>query len=232
AAALSFAISIAISRPKFPDTKIRCVGWDPEGILGAPRTGHIARLEFKKRLQKDSKAREDFERRIREENALRKARRESRVIPEGKEKLVEYLLDTEAQEIDFEIARLRPLLNDEFFSYLKHELGKLRFAVSKTQSTEDRVMELEALGKALEEGIEAYDKMQYELVRSRKSLMKLLTADDVKTTLLEMVEENEVNRSLLALLDENIASAYQGNQTQVARHMENIRGAMLKYITL
>ncbi|PIN25384.1 hypothetical protein CDL12_01874 [Handroanthus impetiginosus] len=218
--------------PRNQTTKIRCIGWDPEGVLGPPTSGHIAKLEFKRRLEKDADAREAFEREVREEKERRRALRESRVIPDTSEELVEYLLDTEAQEIEFEIARLRPRLNEEFFAHLKVEIGKLRFAVSKTQDMEDRLIELETLQKALQEGGEAYDKMQAELVTARKSLMKLLTSNDVKATLLDMVEQNELNRSLLTLLDENIANAYQGNQTQAAEYMEKIRGAMLKYITV
>ncbi|KAL0288782.1 UNVERIFIED_CONTAM: hypothetical protein Scaly_2721600 [Sesamum calycinum] len=220
------------AKPRFQRTKIRCIGWDPEGVLGAPQSGHIARLEFKKRLEKDSDAREAFERQVREEKERMRALRETRVIPDTIEQLVEYFLDTEAQEIEYEIARLRPRLNEEFFSHLKLELGKLRFAVSKTQDMEDRVIELEALQKALQEGIEAYDRMQSELVSARKNLMKLFTSDDIKATLLDMVEQNELNRSLLTLLDENIANAYQGNQIQAAEYMEKIRGAMVKYITV
>ncbi|KAK4435078.1 hypothetical protein Salat_0671100 [Sesamum alatum] len=220
------------TKPRFQRTKIRCIGWDPEGILRAPQSGHIARLEFKRRLDKDAEAREAFERQVREEKERMRALRESRVIPDTIEELVEYFLDTEAQELEFEIARLRPRLNEEFFSHLKLELGKLRFAVSKTQDMEDRVIELEALQKALQEGIEAYDRMQSELVLARKNLMKILTSNDVKATLLDLVAQNELNRSLLTLLDENIANAYQGNQIQAAEYMEKIRGAMIKYITV
>ncbi|KAL8064425.1 hypothetical protein ABFX02_01G089100 [Erythranthe guttata] len=229
------AIPITISKPTKPrvhSTKIRCIGWDPEGVLGAPKGDHISRLEFKRRLDKDADAREAFERQVREEKDRMRALRENRVAPDTEEKLVEYFLDTEAQEIEFEIARLRPRLNEEFFSHLKLELGKLRFAVSKTQDVEDRIFELETLSKALQEGIEAYDRMQSELVTARSSLMKLFTSKDVKATLLDMVESNELNRSLLTLLDENIATAYQGNQTQAAQYMEKIRGAMLKYLTV
>ncbi|KAK4761585.1 hypothetical protein SAY87_029469 [Trapa incisa] len=68
--------------------------------------------------------------------------------------MVEYFLDTEAQEIEFEIARMRLRLDEEFFAHLRMELGQLRFAVSKTQDMEDRLIELEALQKALLEGIE------------------------------------------------------------------------------
>lgn len=49
---------------------------DPEGILGAPQTGHIARLEFKRRLERDADAREAFERQIREEKERRRTVRE------------------------------------------------------------------------------------------------------------------------------------------------------------
>lgn len=47
---------------------------DPEGVFRQPpQTGHLARLEFKKRLEKDSEAKEAYERQLREE----KERRES-----------------------------------------------------------------------------------------------------------------------------------------------------------
>ncbi|KAL2472456.1 hypothetical protein Adt_40592 [Abeliophyllum distichum] len=230
--ALSAFNSTKFTKPRNLSTKIRCIGWDPEGILRAPQTGHLARLEFKRRLEKDAEAKEAFERHVREEKERRQVLRQSRVIPDTAVELVEYFLDTEAQEIEFEIARLRPRLNEEFFSHLQGELGKLRFAVSKTEEMEDRLIELEALLKALQEGTEAYDKMQAEVVKARKNLMKILTSDNVKTTLLEMVEQNELNRSLLTLLDENIANAYQANQKQAAEYMEKLRGAMLKYITV
>ncbi|MED6167642.1 hypothetical protein PIB30_004866 [Stylosanthes scabra] len=211
---------------------IRCIGWDPEGVLGPPQTGHIARLEFKRRLERDAEARESFERQVREEKQRRHELRQSRIPPDNPQELIEYLLDTEAQDIEFEIARMRPRLNEEFFSQLRVELGQLRFAVNKTEATEDRRIELEALEKAIQEGIDAYDKMQGELIKARQSLTKILTSKDVKATLLQMVESSEINRSLLALLDENIADAHGSNQKQAAEYMEKLRGALLKYITV
>lgn len=50
---------------------------DPEGILGPPRGGHIARLDFQKRLMKDADAREEFNRQLRQENERRRALREA-----------------------------------------------------------------------------------------------------------------------------------------------------------
>ncbi|KAK9276448.1 hypothetical protein L1049_005981 [Liquidambar formosana] len=199
-------------KPSRHRPRISCIGWDPEGVLGPPQTGHIARREFQRRLERDADAREAFQRQIQEEKERRRAIRQSRRVPDTPAELIEYFLDTEAQEIEYEIARLRPRLNQELFSHLQFELGQLRFSVSKTQDMEDRLIELEALQKALLEGTEAYDKLQADLITAKESLTKILTSKDLKATLLEMVERNELNRSLLALLDENIANAHEGNQ--------------------
>ncbi|XP_074268474.1 uncharacterized protein LOC141591881 [Silene latifolia] len=234
-AALSFGISAIRPRTTlFPSSRprISCV-WDPEGVFKTPvQTGHLARLEFKKKFEKDDEAKEAYERHLREEKERREAFRQSRVVPDTSAGLIEYFLDTEAQEIEYEISRLRPRLDDEFFRDLKSELGLLRFSVTKTQDMEDRMIELEALQKALLEGIEAYDQMQTELVKAKQSLTKIFTSKDIKTTLLDMVEKNELNRSLLTLLDENIASAQRSDQKQAADYMEKIRGAVLKYVTV
>ncbi|KAK1309808.1 hypothetical protein QJS10_CPA08g01564 [Acorus calamus] len=230
------AISIGRASPSTFTSKrrsrISCVGWDPEGILGPPAGGHIARLEFKKRLEKDAGAREAFERQFKEEQERRRAQREARVVPETAEGLVEYFLDTEAQELEIEISRLRPRLDKAFFDHLQFELGQLRFSVSKTKEVEDRLIELEALQKVLLEGTEAYDKMQADFVMAKQGLMKILQSKDRRATLLEMVEHNELNRSLLSLLDENIASALDADQKEVAAFMESVRASILKYLTV
>ncbi|KAJ0968698.1 hypothetical protein J5N97_021575 [Dioscorea zingiberensis] len=212
--------------------RISCIGWDPDGVLGPPKGGHIARLEFKKRLEKDADVREAFNREVREERERRRARREERVVPETNEGLVEYLLDTEARELEFEIARLRPRLNKDFFDHLRLELGQLRFAMSRTKEMEDRLIELEAMEKVLLEGTEAYDNMQEDLVSVKERLMKILQSKDRKSTLLDMVERNELSRSVLALLDENIASAVKSNQQEAVAFMEDVRASILKYITI
>ncbi|XP_042470453.1 uncharacterized protein LOC122052809 [Zingiber officinale] len=215
-----------------PNKRIRCVGWDPEGILGPPQRGHIARLEFRKQLEKDAVTREAFNRQLREEREQRRRRRESRVVPETIEELIEYFLDTEAREIEVEIARLRSRLNKEFFDHLQTELGQLRFAINRTKEIEDRTIELEAMQKVLLEGTEAYDKMQMDFVSARERLMKILQAKDRKSAILELVEKNELNRSVLALLDENIASAQASNQKEAADFMESVRATVVKYITV
>lgn len=44
--------------------------------MGPRQTGHIARLEFQRRLENDAAAREEFERQVREEKERRRALRE------------------------------------------------------------------------------------------------------------------------------------------------------------
>ncbi|KAL1187691.1 hypothetical protein V5N11_010947 [Cardamine amara subsp. amara] len=235
-ATLSIGIAAASTVRRIPNfstrrSKISCE-WDPKGLLGPAQTGHIARLEFKRRLERDSEAREAFQKQLREEKERREALRQARVVPDTSAELIEFFLDTEAQEIEFEIARLRGRLNDEFFGQIRLEIGQIRFAVTKTAEAEDRLIELESLQKALEEGIEAYDKMQNELMTASNSLTKILTSTDIKATLLDMVERNEINRALLTLLDENIANAYRGNQKEAGDYMEKVRASVLKYLTV
>lgn len=214
-------------------TTIYCIGWDPEGILGPPmRGGLITGLEFRRHLEKDSEAREEFNRQMREEAERRRALREARVVPETEAGLVEYFLDTEARELEYEIARLRPRLTKEFFDHLQLEVSKLKFAVSKTQDMDDRLIELEALLKVLAEGIEAYDKLQSDLLSAKDKLAKIFQSRDRKAALLELAERNELNRSVLTLLDENIASALRSNQEEAVKFMEGVRTMMLKYMTV
>ncbi|KAF5202662.1 dimethylallyl, adenosine tRNA methylthiotransferase [Thalictrum thalictroides] len=220
------------SRNRISRPRISCVTWDPEGILGPPQTGHIARREFQKKMETDSEAREAFQRQLIEEKERRRAARQARFVPDDPAGLTEYLLDTEAQELEFEIARLRPRLNQEFFSHLKFELGQLRFAVSRTKDMEDRLIELEAMQKVLVEGTEAYDKLQGDVITAKESLAKILRSKDVKATILEMVGRNELNRSLLTLLDENIANANMVDQKEAALYMERVRSAVVKYMTV
>jgi len=173
-----------------------------------------------------------LQRQILQERERRRAAREARVVPDNAADLVEYFLVTEAAEIEYEIARCRPRLNQEFLEYLQAEVATLRFALSRTKEMDDRLVELEALHKVLTEGIEAYDRMAVDIIGAKDRLARIFASEDKKATLLEMVEKNELDRSLLALLDENIAAAQAANQEQAVLFMEKIRAAVLKYLTI
>lgn len=192
--------------------QITNVGWDPEGILGAPVPHHITRRSYQKKIAEDAEYKEKMERQLEAEKEARRLAREARVVPDSHKDLLEFFLTTEGQEMEFEVARCRPRLTEEFFSFLKAEIGSLRFAVNQTVEIEDRIGELEVLQKVLREGIEAYDKLTTDLVDAKERLSRILSSNDKKATLLEMAGENQLDRPLLALLDENIATATKANQ--------------------
>ncbi|KAK8940190.1 hypothetical protein KSP40_PGU007601 [Platanthera guangdongensis] len=106
-------------------------------------------------------------------------------------------------------------LTKDFFECIQIELAKLRFSVSRTKEMEDRLIEFEALEKVLLEGIEAYDKMEGDLVLAKERLLKILQSKERNSTLLDMVERNKLTRSVLALLDENIADALKSDQVSI-----------------
>jgi hypothetical protein len=57
---------------------------------------------------------------------------QARVVPDTDAGLVEYFLDTDAREIEFEIGRLRPRLSKAFFDYIQREIAEIKFAVTRT----------------------------------------------------------------------------------------------------
>ncbi|XP_044406050.1 uncharacterized protein [Triticum aestivum] len=112
---------------------------------------------------------------------------QARVIPETDAGLVEFFLDTDAREIEIEIGRLRPRLNKAFFDHIQREIAQIKFAVTRTAANEDRLIELEAMQKVIGEGVEAYDKLQNDLVTAKERLTNILQSKDRKKTLLDMV---------------------------------------------
>lgn len=48
---------------------------------------------------------------------------QARVQPTTNAQVIEYLLSTEGDEMNFEVARTRPLLTPEFFDYLQSEIS-------------------------------------------------------------------------------------------------------------
>ena len=54
------------------------------------------------------------------------------MIPDTDAGLVEFFLDTDAREIEIEIGRLRPRLNQDFFGHISREIAQIKFAVTRT----------------------------------------------------------------------------------------------------
>jgi hypothetical protein len=207
------------------------VGWDPENILAPPQPGHITRRSFETKYQNEAERKIAIEEAAQAERLKRRAAREARIVPVTNAGLVEFFLETDRRELEYEIARCRPRLDDVFFSSLRSEIGLLRFGVNPAEGSEERLNELEALQEVLTQGVEAYDKLAADFTGAKDGLTRILTSKDKRATLLEMAGENQLNRPLLALLDENISAANNAGQKEAVEFMGKIRGGILKYLT-
>ncbi|PRW56710.1 hypothetical protein C2E21_4432 [Chlorella sorokiniana] len=218
--------------------RVRATSWDPEGLFkAAPQEGLIERKMFQQQIQGDrefSRKMEEFaaQQRLevqkkREQRLEVQKKREARKVPEQMEDLIEFFLDTEAPEMEFEVARCRPMLGDDFFAYLDRRIGLERFA---NVPDEERLAELETLRDYLKEAVEAVDKAASSLAAPQDRLKKLLAAQDKKACLLDMAANNEIDRALIDLLDQNIESATEAKQEKVVEFMTKVKQAALRYM--
>lgn len=54
---------------------------------------------------------------------------QERKPPQSHAQIVDYFMETEAGEMQFETSRLRPMLTDDFFKFLSTEISKLPAAL-------------------------------------------------------------------------------------------------------
>lgn len=115
--------SLAQTQPLSPPCPCP-VSQDPEGILAAPVGGHIQRRTFQKQVAES----EEMQERVEAERAKAReelmAKRAARNPPAEARALVEYFLETETEELDYEVARTRPTLTEAFFKELDAEVGE------------------------------------------------------------------------------------------------------------
>lgn len=226
--------------------------WDPENLLGAPREGLIQRRMMQKQMEKDREfaaavtATKDD---IRKQVLLRRSQRSP---PDAHEELVEYFLNTDAEDMEFEVARCRPRLTPEFFRALDGMIGAARFGTAagapggaklvsaaaaaaededaRRAKSEERLAELELLRQYLEEAAEAVDKAVGATSTAVERMKKLLTAKDKRATIIEMAEANEIDVPLMDLLQQNIERAREAGQEDAAAFMEKVKQAAAKYL--
>ncbi|MEW5313655.1 MAG: hypothetical protein WDW38_005203 [Sanguina aurantia] len=183
-------------------------------------TGHIQRRMTAKQMQTNTEfaasmrsAKDDVRREV-------LARRELRSPPSGDhETLIEYFLSTNSDDMDFEIARCRPLVTDVFFKDLDTILGRTRFS---SKPDEEKIAELEALRQYLSEAIVVIDNAVTNTASAVDRMKKLLTSRDKKATILEMAEANEIDQALVELLQQNIVAARNAEQEDAAKFMEKV----------
>ncbi|KAL2611596.1 hypothetical protein R1flu_023288 [Riccia fluitans] len=212
----------------------RCldVDWDPEGLLGRPAgPGLISRNLIMRKFKDESDKQAALEKALKLEAEQRQAAREAREVPATDAGLIEYFLMTDVLDMEFEIARCRPRLTEDFRRYLRNEIGSLRLTLGeKTPEQQLRLEMLESLQSTLEEGVVAYDRITASITNAKDTLVQILTSKDKKATLLELAGENKLNKGLLVLLDENIAAASAAGQDKMVEYMGKIRGAVVKVI--
>jgi len=191
--------------------------------------GIIERRLMEKQMGKDSKA---FSAAMKvAEDEDRKAtilRRESRGAADTPEELVEYFLNTAAEDMDFEVARNRPKLSDEFFKHLDNNIGALRFA-SESEEEKETLVELEALRTYLEGAVKSLDHAISNMASAKDRMAKLLSAKDKKDMILTMAEAGEIDQPLMDLLNQNIQAARAAQQEDAAGFMEKVMRACGKY---
>jgi hypothetical protein len=218
----------SVSFPPTPSHFYPSTPQDPNNVLGPPQGGHIARRMLQKERMKD----QVLDRKLRDEALKAKeeleARRAARTVPTVPALLVDFFLETEADEMEFEVARCRGQLDDKFFKELDLFISQEKFAPGP--EGEDRLAELEGLKLFLVSAVARLDAKTQKITAPAERLKKLLTAPDKKAAILEMAAANEIDKDLLALMDVNIETARQAGQPeQVIQFFEKIKAACQKY---
>ena len=160
---------------------------------------------------------------VKEEQA---AARAARVVPTEPKPLVEFLLSTTGEEMDYELVRTRPHLTPAFFDYLRSAIRDEKFS---PRSSADRVAELEGLLVVAEQGAAKADAAVAQLTAPTERLRKLLQAPDKKACILEMAAENELDEPFMELLEQNIDSARDAGQKEASLFLEKLRNACRKF---
>jgi hypothetical protein len=202
--------------------------FDPDNLYKAPPAeGLIARRLLQKQVQsnKELAALVAQTQDIAEQTAI--ARRMTRTPPADNDELVEYFLNTMAEDMEYEVARCRPQLNTEFFRQLDKRIGNERFA---TPPDEEVLAELETLRDYLTAASAYVDKTIQQTTSAVDRMKKLLGSKDKKACILEMAEANEIDQPLIDLLRQNAAAARLAGQEDAAKFMEKVMAAASKYI--
>lgn len=200
---------------------------DPEGILGQPSGGHIERRTRQKTLQQSKEEQEADRKAEEEQREAIKQKREARVVPTSPVDLVEYFLETESQEMEYEIARCRPNLNEDFFKHLDQAIGTLRFS---STPDEDRLAELEALREVLKAGVEALDQMAANISAPAQRARELLQAKDKKQKIQEMAATNQIDNDMLNILRQNAMLAREAGNDEVGTFIDKVIIACQKFL--
>lgn len=148
--------------------------------------------------------------------------------PGDHEQAVQYLLNTETEEMSFEIARIKPCLTTEFLHYVQDAARTAKFDTS-ADFREDRYIELEALHEVVTAELKALEDKSQELISPSQKLKDLFIAKDKKQHILDLASRNEIDQQFLNLLKTNISCAKEAGQKETADYMEKLMDACERY---
>lgn len=189
--------------------------------------GIIDRKLMGNRAQEDQKSKSVMETFMEAHKQEVQFRRDSREVPEDKYELIEFFLETEATDMNYEVARCRPNLDDEFFTILNKQIGMEQLSLEKD---EDKLAELEMLRDYLTEAIEAIDVATNQVSAAPERLKKLLESPNKKDTLRDMASNGEIDQAFMDLLEQNIEGAQEAGRDDVVEFMTKVRQAAGKFM--
>lgn len=202
------------------------LNYDPDGLLGEVEDDsdmlidrHLAKRKAAEMEKEKEKLKEEWKKKRKELEEARAARPE----PTSPAELVTYFFETEFNEMEFEIVRNRPKLNEEFFAYLKSQM-------EDDAVDEDMKGKIEALNTVTSNFVGFVDQTTKAMLQPKERMMKLLTAKDKRAMILEMVDNNELDMNLMALLMTNINTAKAAGLDQEAEFMQKVYSACAKFV--
>lgn len=199
------------------------LSWDPESEFGAASNDDLIGKNMAMRLQKQED--EEFERKSEEKKKLRaelEAHRAARTLPTGDPaKILEYLLQTEINELEFEMTRCRPELTPEFFENVEAEV--------LTAVEGERKEQLKAMLKATNEFVVFMDANVKALATPQEKLKALLEAPNKREKIADMGANGEIDDPFMALFFANIDGAYSSGNMQAGDFMTKVYDACKKF---
>ena len=194
-----------------------------------PQAGIIDRKLMGERAASDQEYKAQVTTFIAQQKEERQKKRDERTPPSDPHDLVEYFLNTETEDMEYEVARCRPLMDKGFFAVIDKLAGVERLSPTPD---EDRLAELDALRDFLTAAAEAVDNATKAVAAAPERFKKLMMATDKKATLLEMAGAGEIDQPLMDLMEQNIEGAKAAGQEDAAQFMEKVQQAARRFLVV
>mmetsp|Transcript_39634 Transcript_39634/g.55043 ORF Transcript_39634/g.55043 Transcript_39634/m.55043 type:complete len:326 (+) Transcript_39634:102-1079(+) len=178
------------------------LAWDPDGVMKDSTPGADDLISKNMAAREEAFEKEREEKEAEEKKKAREelqAYRDARVMPsDDPTAMLSYLLDTEINELEFEVTRCRPQLTPEFFSGAE---------LAAAESSSERAAEITEMLRATRQLVAFMDGNVAALAAPADRLRDLLQAPNKRDKIAEMAGEGQIDQQLLALLFTNMQMA-------------------------